>query len=69
MIPDIMTAVLLTGHGGIEKLDYRNDVPTLQPGAFDTPINDSGVLPPDVPGLGVTINQDLLGGPVETWEA
>ena len=33
MIPDTMTAVLLTGHGGIDKLEYRNDVPTPNPGA------------------------------------
>ena len=26
-IPQTMSAVLLTGHGGLEKLDYRNDVP------------------------------------------
>ncbi|WP_300513890.1 alcohol dehydrogenase family protein [Aliiroseovarius sp.] len=32
MIPDTMTAVLLTGHGGIDKLDYRTDVPTPRPG-------------------------------------
>ena len=31
MIPDTMTAVLLTGHGGIDKLEYREDVPTPQP--------------------------------------
>lgn len=28
-----MTAVLLTGHGGIEKLDYRDDVPTPASGS------------------------------------
>ena len=26
-----MRAVLLTGHGGLEKLEYREDVPTLEP--------------------------------------
>ncbi len=26
MIPKTMTAVLLTGHGGIDKLEYRTDV-------------------------------------------
>ena len=31
-VPNSMTAVLLTGHGGIDKLDYRNDVPTPSPG-------------------------------------
>ncbi|UWQ39767.1 alcohol dehydrogenase family protein (plasmid) [Leisingera aquaemixtae] len=32
MIPSKMAAVLLTGHGGIEKLQYRTDVPVPQPG-------------------------------------
>lgn len=32
MIPSKMAAVLLTGHGGIEKLEYRTDVPVPQPG-------------------------------------
>ena len=32
MIPEKMAAVLLTGHGGIEKLEYRTDVPVPQPG-------------------------------------
>lgn len=27
-----MAAVLLTGHGGLDKLDYRNDVPVPTPG-------------------------------------
>ncbi len=27
-----MTAVLLTGHGGLDRLDYRTDVPTPKPG-------------------------------------
>jgi len=31
-IPKTMAAVLLTGHGGIEKLEYREDVPVPQPG-------------------------------------
>ena len=26
-----MKAVLLTGHGGLEKLEYREDVPTPEP--------------------------------------
>ncbi|MEX0302996.1 MAG: alcohol dehydrogenase family protein [Leisingera sp.] len=32
MIPSKMAAVLLTGHGGIEKLDYRTDVDVPHPG-------------------------------------
>lgn len=31
-IPDTMTAVVLTGHGGFEKLEYRDDVPVPVPG-------------------------------------
>ncbi len=31
-IPSQMTAVLLTGHGGLEVLDYRHDVATPRPG-------------------------------------
>lgn len=32
MIPDTMKAMLLTGHGGIDKLAYREDVATPRPG-------------------------------------
>ncbi|AGB38978.1 Zn-dependent oxidoreductase, NADPH:quinone reductase [Natronococcus occultus SP4] len=35
MVPETMRAVLLTGHGGLEKLEYREDVPVPQPGADD----------------------------------
>ena len=31
-IPATMAAVVLTGHGGLDKLEYREDVPTPQPG-------------------------------------
>ncbi len=31
-IPPTMRAVVLTGHGGLEKLEYRTDWPTPQPG-------------------------------------
>ncbi|MEM7272845.1 MAG: alcohol dehydrogenase family protein [Actinomycetota bacterium] len=31
-IPETMAAVLLTGHGGYDKLDYRTDVQTPSPG-------------------------------------
>lgn len=30
-VPETMAAVLLTGHGGLDKLDYREDVPTPRP--------------------------------------
>jgi NADPH:quinone reductase-like Zn-dependent oxidoreductase len=32
MIPDTMKAMLLTGHGGIDKLEYRDDVAVPRPG-------------------------------------
>jgi len=33
--PEKMRAVVLTGHGGLDKLDYREDWPTPVPGAED----------------------------------
>src|SRR4051812_42441493 len=32
-LPTKMAAVLLTGHGGLEKLEYRTDVPVPRPRA------------------------------------
>jgi NADPH:quinone reductase-like Zn-dependent oxidoreductase len=32
-LPRTMSAVLLTGHGGLEKLEYRTDVPVPRPGS------------------------------------
>ncbi len=34
-VPEKMTAVLLTGHGGFEKLEYRDDIPVPVPGPED----------------------------------
>ncbi len=34
-VPDTMRAVLLNGHGGPEKLEYREDVPVPIPGSGD----------------------------------
>ncbi|MGM0423182.1 MAG: Zn-dependent oxidoreductase, partial [Pseudomonadota bacterium] len=31
-LPETMNAMLLTGHGGPEKLEYRDDVPVPTPG-------------------------------------
>ncbi|MGH1541427.1 MAG: alcohol dehydrogenase family protein [Arenicella sp.] len=31
-IPEKMSGVYLTGHGGVEKLEYRDDIPTPSPG-------------------------------------
>lgn len=33
MLPKVMRAVVLTGYGGVEKLEYREDVPMPQPAA------------------------------------
>ncbi|MGY0488869.1 alcohol dehydrogenase family protein [Streptomyces sp. WG-D5] len=33
MLPTTMTAALLTGHGGLERLEYRTDVKVPRPGA------------------------------------
>jgi L-alanine-DL-glutamate epimerase-like enolase superfamily enzyme len=49
-------------------LDPR-DMVTIQTGQFDAPIQDGGVLPPDAPGLGVTMDMDQLGTPTATWAA
>ena len=32
-VPETMCAVVLTGHGGLDKLEYRDDYPTPKPGA------------------------------------
>ena len=48
-------------------LDPR-DMVTIQTGRFDAPIQDGGVIPPDAPGLGVTVNTDILSTPVASWE-
>ncbi|MDC3311612.1 alcohol dehydrogenase family protein [Alphaproteobacteria bacterium] len=38
-LPDKMCAVLLTGHGGIEKLVFREDVPTPKPRKGEVVVN------------------------------
>ena len=32
IVPDTMSGVILTGHGGPERLEYRTDLPTPRPG-------------------------------------
>ncbi len=41
MIPDRMAAVLLNGHGGLDKLEFRTDVPVPKPGKGEVLINVS----------------------------
>lgn len=36
--------------------------------AFDAPIKDGGATAPDLPGLGVTPNPDILGKPVQIYD-
>lgn len=40
-IPEVMCAMLLTGHGGPEKLEYHTDVPTPRPAAGEVLIEVS----------------------------
>lgn len=49
-IPNTMHAVMLTGHGGLDKLDYRTDVPTPkpQPGELLIRIAAAGVNNTDI---------------------
>jgi hypothetical protein len=35
VVPPTMAAVLLTGHGGTDRLEYRTDVPTPRPRACE----------------------------------
>jgi len=37
-LPDVMRAVVLTGHGGLDKLEYRADVPVPRPGTGEVVI-------------------------------
>lgn len=48
-------------------LDCR-DMVTLETAAFDAPVKDGGVLVPGAPGLGITVNRDVLGDPAAVWE-
>ena len=48
-------------------LDCR-DMVTLETASFDAPVLDGGVLVPQAPGLGITVNRDVLGTPVAIWE-
>ncbi len=49
-------------------LDCR-DMVTLETATIHAPIKDGGVMAPKAPGLGVTVNRDVLGPPVGVYEA
>lgn len=40
-VPDVMRAVVLTGHGGLDKLEYHEDWPVPVPGDGDVLIRVS----------------------------
>jgi L-alanine-DL-glutamate epimerase-like enolase superfamily enzyme len=67
ILPRTVAAVLLTGHGGSEAFNHRRDMVTLETAQFDAPVRDGGVLVPDAPGLGITVNRNVLGDPVAAW--
>ena len=47
-------------------LDCR-DVVVAETAAFDAPIENGGVLPPDFPGLGLTVDVAAMGEPVAVY--
>ncbi|AXI49237.1 mandelate racemase (plasmid) [Sulfitobacter sp. SK012] len=47
-------------------LDCREMV-TLTTAKFDAPVVDGGVHVPDLPGLGLVVNTNVLGDPIETF--
>ena len=45
------------------------DMVTLETAKFEPQIRNGGILPPDAPGLGIAVNIDALGDPVQVWSA
>ncbi|NGO53878.1 mandelate racemase/muconate lactonizing enzyme family protein [Allomesorhizobium camelthorni] len=43
------------------------DMVTLETARFDPVMRDGRVLPPDAPGLGINVNREALGAPVQAW--
>ncbi|MGO4584631.1 mandelate racemase/muconate lactonizing enzyme family protein [Arthrobacter sp. 2RAF6] len=43
------------------------DMLSVDTAKFDFLFKDGGVLPPDVPGLGLDVNEEVLGDPVAVW--
>ena len=48
-------------------LDCR-DMVTLNTAAFDAPTIDGGVITPDAPGLGISVDLDVVDKPVAVWD-
>lgn len=48
-------------------LDCR-DMVTLVTADFDAPVEKGGILPPNAPGLGLTVRRETLGAPVAVWD-
>jgi L-alanine-DL-glutamate epimerase-like enolase superfamily enzyme len=44
-----------------------DDMVTLKTAEFNYTQHDGGILPPEAPGLGITVNEDVLGEPVAVW--
>ncbi|MFC9556394.1 mandelate racemase/muconate lactonizing enzyme family protein [Rhodococcus sp. NPDC056960] len=45
------------------------DMVTLQTARFDVLTEDGGILPPAAPGLGIEVDESVLGDPVAVWSA
>ncbi|MDX2567955.1 enolase C-terminal domain-like protein [Streptomyces scabiei] len=43
------------------------DMVTLETAEFAAVYTGDGILPPAAPGLGITVNENVLGDPVMTW--
>ncbi len=68
-LPKAMAAVLLTGHGGLDKLVYRTDVPVPQPAAGEVLIRVTGC---GMNNTDVWVRQGAYGkeddpGAISTW--
>ncbi|WP_167856111.1 alcohol dehydrogenase family protein [Natronospirillum operosum] len=69
MIPETMRAIQLTGHGGLDKLVYRQDVPVPQPAAGEVLIRVSacGMNNTDVWVREGAYGSETDPGAVSTW--
>src|SRR5262249_25688154 len=70
-IPRTMKAVLLTGHGGFEQLDYRDDVPvpSPEPGEVLIRVKAAGVNNTDINTRIGWYSKVIKGGTADTISA